>query len=112
MTEQAAVKRPKRITTICIINAIGLILAVPLALSAVARAIGPWYPPYLLASALAGAVCTVGFWLMRKWGAVAYAVLVVINQGVLLVMGAWNIFGLLIPGVVVAIVFSVYKQMR
>ena len=113
MDEQAsAVKRPKRITVICVFGALGMVLAVPLAFSGVARAIGAWYPPYLLASALVGAACMAGFWFMRKWAAFTYAALFLVNQVVLITMGAWNIFSLLIPGIVTAVVFSVYKRMR
>lgn len=112
MEEQTIVKRPKRITVICIFGALGMVFAVPLALSGVARAVGVWYPPYLLASTLAGAACVAGFWFMRKWAAFAYAALLLVNQVVLVAMGAWNIFSLLIPGIVAAIVFSVYKKMR
>jgi hypothetical protein len=59
--------RPVPITIVCVVCAIGVVFAIPMIFSETARSIGAWYPPSLAASAIIGAACTVGFWLMRRW---------------------------------------------
>jgi len=78
----------------------------------VARRIGAWYPPYLAFSALVGLACMIGLWQMRKWAVYVYAAFCVVNQLVLLKMGVWNIFALLIPAIVVAVGVANLPKMR
>jgi len=54
----------------------------------------------------------IGLWKMRKWAVYIYTGFCVINQVVLLAMGAWNILALLIPGIVIAIAFANLSKMR
>ena len=76
------------------------------------RTIGAWYPPYLAFSAVVGFVCMFGLWKMRKWAVFTYTGFCLVNQVVLLAMGGWNIFALLIPGIYIAIMFSQVTKMR
>lgn len=108
----APMGRPVAITVLCILSAIGVLFTVPLIFSGAAAMIGAWYPPYLVFSALIGAACTVGFWLMRRWALYLYTAMVVITQIVLLAMGAWSIFALIIPAIVVGIGFAYSSRMR
>jgi hypothetical protein len=94
-------KRPTSITVICIIGFIGALLTVPLIFSPLAQQVGAWYPPYLGFSAVVGLACMIGLWMMKKWSAYTYTGLVALNQVVMLAMGVWNIFALLIPAVVI-----------
>ena len=105
-------QRPIAITVLCVISAIGVVVVVPLVFSDAARAIGDWYPPYLALTGIIGAVCTVGFWLMRKWGAYLYIAMFVINQVVMLAMGVWTIIALVIPLIVVVIACVYLSRMR
>lgn len=105
-------KRPGIITAICVIGFIGAVVAVALVFSDMARQIGAWYPPYLAFSAIVGLVCMIGLWMMKKWSIVTYTIFFAINQVVLLAAGVWNIFALIIPGIVIAIGFSKYKLME
>ena len=101
MSEAVAGSRPTSITVICIVGLIGAVVSVPLIFSPIAGAIGAWYPPYLALSSIIGSICMVGLWNMKKWAAYTYTGFVVLNQVVMLAMGVWNIFALLIPGVVI-----------
>jgi hypothetical protein len=112
MDDTPASPRPTAITVICILGFIGAAISIPVIFSDIARAIGPWYPPYLGFSALAGLICMVGLWKMRKWSVFAYTALVVLNQIVLFSMGVWNVFALLIPAIVIAIAFAHLSKMR
>src|SRR5271163_3148309 len=89
--------RPIPITILCVLSAIGVVFVIPLIFTDATRSIGAWYPPYLAASAVIGAACTVGFWIMRKWAAYLYIAMFVVNQIALLAMGIWSVFALVIP---------------
>jgi hypothetical protein len=104
--------RPVPITIICVLSAIGLVFAIPLIFSDLARAIGAWYPPFLAVATIVGAISTVGFWLMKKWSVYLYTAMFVVNQVVLIVMGIWTIPALLLPAIVVVIAFTYLPRMR
>ncbi|HML10375.1 MAG TPA: hypothetical protein VK432_05900 [Stellaceae bacterium] len=104
--------RPIAITVLCVLSAIGVLFVIPLLFSQAVWAIGAWYPPYLAVSAIIGAACTVGFWLMRRWALYLYTAVFVINQVVLLAMGVWSIMALIIPAIVVGIGFYYFSRMR
>lgn len=96
-TEKA--KRPTSITVICVIGFLGALVAVSSIFSPASQQIGSWYAPYLGFSTVVGFVCMVGLWRMKKWAAYAYTGFAAFNQMVLLAMGLWNVFALLIPAV-------------
>lgn len=108
----ANVSRPTAITVICVIGFIGAAFTIPLIFSDIAHKIGAWYPPYLAFSAVVGFVCMVGLWKMRRWAVFTYTGFVALNQLVMLMMGVWNLFALLIPGIVIAIAFTHLSKMR
>ena len=105
------VVRPVAITVICIVGIIGALFTIPLVFSDIARQIGAWYPPYLAFSAVIGGICMVGFWKMRRWAVFIYTAFCAINQMVLLLTGHWNVFAILLPGIVIAIGFSYLSRM-
>jgi hypothetical protein len=104
--------RPIPITILSVICAIGALFTIPLIFSEAARSIGGWYPPCLAFSAVIGLACTVGFWLMRKWAAYLYIAMFVVNQIVMLAMGIWSIFALVLPLIVVVIACVYLPRMR
>ena len=63
---------------------------------------------YMVFATLVSIVCGIGFWMMKKWAVYAFAVLGVIVQIALLVLGRWNIFSLLY---VVIILFLGYRNL-
>ena len=108
----ATSERPIAITIICILGFIGAALSIPVIVMGATSSIGAWYPPYLAFSAVVGFVCMIGLWQMMKWSVFVYAAFVVLNQVVLFAMGVWNIFGLLIPAIVIAIGFTYLSRMK
>jgi hypothetical protein len=112
MNDTPASERPVAITIICVLGFIGAALTIPLIFSDIARGIGAWYPPYLAFSAVVGFVCMIGLWQMMKWSVFVYTAFVVLNQVVLFAMGVWNIFGLLIPAIVIAIGLTYLSRMK
>ena len=111
-TTTASASRPTVITVICVIGFIGGLFTIPLIFTDIARNIGAWYPPYLAFSAVVGLSCMIGLWKMRRWAVFTYAGFAVLNQVVMLTMGIWNVFALLIPGIVIAIGFTHLPKMR
>jgi len=111
MNDTQASPRPIAITIICVLGFIGAALSIPLIFSDMARAIGSWYPPYLGFSAVAGLICMIGLWKMKKWGVFAYTALVIINQVILFTMGVWNPLALLLPAIVIGIAFAHLSKM-
>jgi hypothetical protein len=110
-TSSAPGGRPIAITVLCVLCAIGVVFVIPVLFSEAVWAIGAWYPPYLAASAVIGAACMVGFWLMRKWALYLYTAMFVLNQIVFLAMGVWTIMALIIPAIVVGIGFYYSSRM-
>jgi hypothetical protein len=104
--------RPVAITVLCVVCAIGVLFTVPMVFSEAARAIGAWYPPCLAFSAVIGAACMVGFWLMRRWALYLYTAMFVINQILLLAIGVWSVSALILPAIVVGIGFAYFSRMR
>ena len=104
--------RPTAITVICVLGFLGAFVAIPAVFSDIARNVGAWYPPLLAFSAVVGFICMVGLWKMRKWAVFGYTAFCAINQIVLLAMGVWNIFALILPGIVIAISFSYLSRMK
>jgi hypothetical protein len=108
----AQMGRPVAITILCVVSALGAVAAIVMVFTEAARAIGAWYPPCLALSAVIGAACTVGFWLMRRWALYLYTAMFVVNQIVLFAMGLWSISVLILPVIVIAIGFAYFSRMR
>jgi hypothetical protein len=104
--------RPIPIMVLCIFLVLGLAASVPMIFSEAAQSIGAWYPPALALSVIVGGVCTVGFWLMRRWALYIYIALGVIVQIVLLTMGIWSLRSLILPAIVIAIGIVYFPRMR
>ena len=111
-TEPNPSTRPTAITVICVIGFIGALIVLPVIFTDAARRIGAWYPPALAFSAVVGLICMVGLWQMRRWAVFTYAAFCVLNQIVLISMGVWSPFALILPGIVVAISFSYLSKMK
>lgn len=108
----ATSERPIAITIICVLGFIGAAFSIPLIFSDIARSIGAWYPPYLALSAVVGFVCMIGLWKMLKWSVFVYTAFVILNQVIMMAMGVWNIFALLLPAIVIAIGFTYLSRMK
>ena len=105
-------KRPVAISIICVIGFLGASVSFALVFSPMSHQIGAWYPPYLAACAVIGLACMFGLLMMRKWAVYAYTAVAAINQVVFVYKGVWNIWALVIPGVVIVVMFLYVKRMR
>jgi VIT1/CCC1 family predicted Fe2+/Mn2+ transporter len=100
-------KRPTAITVICVISFLGVLFPVlifffsPLARQIFAQQFGAWSLSYMAFSTIAGLVCTVGLWLMKKWAAYAYIGLAAVNLAVGLAAGQSDIWTSLIAAIII-----------
>jgi hypothetical protein len=105
-------ERPIVLSVICLFNFIGAVFTIPVLFSEDAKIMGNWYPPYLAFATIIGLTCMIGLWKMKKWAAYSYTGFVAINQIVMLTMGKWNAYGLLLPLFVVVIALTNLKNME
>ena len=107
------VERPTSITVICILMAIGALVAIPLALAArsTTLALPSWYAPFVLFSAAVGLVSMAGLWQMKKWAVYLYATMFVVAQMALVVGKVCSPIGAIIPIVYIAIMTSKLSEM-
>jgi len=104
-------KRPGIITGVCALMLLGALVAIPTIFSDAAATIGSWYPLLLALSSIGGLITMVGLWKMKKWSVILYASMTGIVQLVLFFMGLWNIFALVIPGILIWVLYTNYKKM-
>jgi hypothetical protein len=112
MNQSTETNRPPAITFACTAAFVWASLSIPLIFFSSSKAIGAWYPPYLIFTVAVSYASAFGIWSMKKWGVYAYLVFNVINQVVLISMGMWSLFSILIPAIVIGVVYTHLKSMR
>ncbi len=105
-------KRPAAMSGILVLGAIGAVALVWMASSGQLYGAPDWYMPYLFVSAAVGMTGIVGMFLMRKWGLYLYLGLFLLNQALMLSLGAWSLQALVVPVIVVVLGFRHFDQMR
>jgi hypothetical protein len=105
-------ERPLLITILCVLMALGVALAIPRIFQNEFEMIGVWYRPYLMISCLITLTSMVGLWMMKKWGIYLYTTLAVINQGIMIAMGFWSFYPLIIVSVLIILLFTQYHKME
>ena len=118
-------KRPIAITIMCVFGFLGVALSLPGALMDIdtVNQLGYFYPfgtnvstftwhsYFRGVSTLVALVCIIGFMEMKKWAVYLYIVYFVINQIVLLYIGIWDYFSLVVPGITLGITLVYFKRM-
>jgi len=110
-----ASNRPLVITIICVLGFIGVAIGVPALLALLASGavtgLPGWYLPYLGVTLIVGLISLIGLWQMKKWGALLYAAMFVINQCILFATGLWSPGALIIPLIVTVLALSQLPKM-
>lgn len=101
-------EKPFIISAICVIGLINAIQMLNLILSPMAKHAGAIYPLYFSGSVLISLVCIAGLWLLKRWAALLYSAVLIINQLVLVSMGYWELTAAIIP---VAIILLLFKHL-
>jgi hypothetical protein len=103
--------KPFAVTAICIIGLINAIQILNVLLSPMVKQLGAFYPLYFGTSALISLACIVGLWLLRRWAALTYILVLLGNQAVLLSMGLWEPTALVVPIVIIGVILRHFKQL-
>jgi hypothetical protein len=101
-------EKPAAIIAICVIGLINAIQMVNLVFSPLSKHMGAIYPIYFSGSVLLSLICIAGLWVLKRWAALLYCILLICNQIVLMVMGYWELTAAIIP---VAIIMLLLKYM-
>jgi hypothetical protein len=100
--------KPFIITAICVIGLINAVQMLNLILSPMAKQAGALYPIYFSGSVVISLICLIGLWLLKRWAALLYSAVLIVNQLVLAAMGYWELTAAIIP---VAIVLLLFKHL-
>lgn len=61
-------KRPAFLSVICFFGFISSAIGLIVSMTDLAKAVGEWYPPFLMLGAVASIAGYIGVWLMKSWG--------------------------------------------
>ncbi len=86
-------------------------MALPAIVGSFGNDLGNGMPIFIAFSTMIGLVSMVGLWKMRLWGLYLYIAITVITQVVLISLGAWNFYGLIVPNLVIFTGFKYKKQL-
>ncbi|MGR8980252.1 MAG: hypothetical protein ACU84H_09200 [Gammaproteobacteria bacterium] len=104
-------EKPFIITAICVIGVINAVQMLNLILSPMAKQAGAIYPFYFSISVLLSLICLGGLWLLKRWAALFYTILLIANQIVLLLMGYWEVTAAIIPAAIILLLFKHLDKM-
>lgn len=105
-------EKPAAIIAICVIGLINAIQMINLVFSPMSKQIGAIYPAYFALSVLLSLICIAGLWLLKRWAALVYTVLLICNQIVLMLMGYWEITAAIIPFAIILLLFKHLDRMH
>jgi hypothetical protein len=104
-------EKPLVINAICIIGIINAIQMINLILSPMSKQAGAIYPLYFSMSVALSLVCIGGLWLLKRWAAIIYGVVLICNQIVLLAMGYWELSAAIIPAAIILLMIKYLDRM-
>lgn len=104
-------EKPLVITAVCVIGIINAIQMINLVFSPMSKQVGAIYPLYFSLSVVFSLVCIGGLWFLKRWAALVYAVVLICNQIVLLMMGYWELTAAIIPAVIILLMFKYLDRM-
>ncbi|CAG7857342.1 hypothetical protein MCAMS1_02125 [biofilm metagenome] len=99
------------IKVICIIGLINASQMLTLIFSPMTKHLGIIFPAFFVLSVVISLICIVGLWLLKKWAAVTYSVLLIFNQIALVIMGYWEFTALIVPAVIIALLYKYRDKM-
>jgi hypothetical protein len=100
-TQPTQPKRPGIITAICVLGFLGVVNAAFSMFSPYAKMLGSSFQAYFAVVMLINLIAVVGFWKMKKWGVILYALTVTVNVVVL-----WQVWHFKLPAVLVGWVLN------
>lgn len=105
-------EKPAMIIAICVIGLINAIQMINLVFSPMSKQVGAVYPVYFSFSVVLSLICIAGLWLLKRWAAWSYMVLLACNQIVLVAMGYWEVSAAIIPGAIILMLLKYMDRMH
>jgi hypothetical protein len=105
-------EKPAVIIAVCVVGLINAIQMINLVFSPMSKQVGAIYPVYFSFSVVLSLICLAGLWLLKRWAALSYIVLLIANQIVLAVMGYWEITAAVIPAIIIVMLIKHLDKMR
>ncbi len=93
------------IKAVCVIGFINATQMLNLIFSPMTKQLGAFFPVYFAMSVLISLCCLAGLWFLKRWAAILYAMVLVCNQAVLMMMGFWEITALIIPVAIIGLLY-------
>jgi hypothetical protein len=94
------------IKAICIIGLINASQMITLIFSPMTKHVGIIFPAFFVLSVVISLICIAGLWLLKKWAAITYTMLLICNQMALIIMGYWEFTALIVPSVIIALLYK------
>jgi hypothetical protein len=94
------------IKVICVIAFVNASQMLTLVFSPVTKHLGFIFPALFVIGVVISLICVAGLWLLKKWAAITYSVVLICNQIALIIMGYWEITALIMPAVIFAVLYK------
>lgn len=93
------------IKAVCVIGFINATQMLNLIFSPITKQLSAFFPVYFAVSVIISLLCLAGLWFFKRWAAIVYAIVLICNQIVLMVMGFWEITALIIPVAIIGLLY-------
>jgi hypothetical protein len=103
--------RPSSITLISVIAIYAGLLSFYFVFREGAEGLGLGNTLFFILGGIIFLVCGIGFWMMKKWAVYTYTGFAIIDQIILLLIGRWNLPGLLIAIIVIYVGYRHLSKM-
>jgi hypothetical protein len=104
-------KRPSSITLISVFAIYSGLLSFYFVFRDGVQGLGPGNALFFILGGIIFLACGIGFWMMKRWAVYTYMVFAIIDQIILLLIGRWNLLGLLIPIIVIYVGYRHLSKM-
>lgn len=104
-------KRPKLITTVCVLGFIWIVFSFPAVFSPSIKKLGDWYPALFGLIVACSFIAYIGVWHMKRWGVTLFIITFFVKEILLVFINDLSYIGLLFSLVFIVCMLFYYKRM-
>ena len=112
LEQKRITKRPLSISIICVLGFIASLFAIAQTLMFFPSIVGVWVPFLVVIASFVTMINLSGLWLMKRWAAYTFVSFFVINQFLLVILGAWRISSFISPAIATLFVLMHTERMK
>jgi hypothetical protein len=112
MIQQTLTKRPKVISTICIIGFVWIVFSFPAVFSPSVKKMGDWFPALYGFFVALNFIAFIGIWYLKKWGISLFTIVFFIKTFFQLVYNDYAIVGTILSVLFIILLIPFYKKMN